>query len=43
MLVAMVVRGERCIPEIPTRTLVESVWVPGKTVRKQTGRAPVGR
>ncbi len=35
VLVAMINRGERCIPEIPTRTLVESVWVPGETLLKQ--------
>jgi len=37
VLVAMIVRGERCIPEIPTRTLIESVWVPGETLRDQRG------
>lgn len=35
VLVAMIHRGERCIPEIPMRTLVESVWVPGQTLLKQ--------
>ena len=35
LLVEMTHRGEFGIPEIPTRTLVEGVWVPGRTLRKQ--------
>jgi LacI family transcriptional regulator len=33
LVVAMLHRGERGVPVTPVRTLVESVWVPGKTLR----------
>ncbi|AHF90147.1 LacI family transcriptional regulator [Opitutaceae bacterium TAV5] len=42
LLVDMVHRNERGIPEIPVRTLVEGVWCPGKTLRKP-GASPAGR
>jgi LacI family transcriptional regulator len=32
LLVDMIHRGEHGVPEVPIRTLVESVWVPGRTV-----------
>ncbi len=35
VLVGMIHRGERGYPESPTRTLIESNWVPGNTLRKQ--------
>ncbi len=35
LMVSMIQRGERGIPESPIRTLVESLWIPGKTLRKQ--------
>jgi LacI family transcriptional regulator len=35
VLVGLLHRGERGIPPIPTRFLVESTWVPGQTLRKQ--------
>lgn len=35
VLIGMIHRGERGIPEVPIRTLVESVWVLGKTLRKK--------
>lgn len=35
LLVDMLHRGERGKPEIPIRTLVESTWVPGATLRPQ--------
>ncbi|MDR2674555.1 MAG: LacI family transcriptional regulator [Opitutaceae bacterium] len=31
-VVSMIHRGERGVPEIPQRTLIEGVWVPGKTL-----------
>ena len=34
-LVGLLHRGERGIPAVPTRLLVESTWVPGKTLRRQ--------
>jgi LacI family transcriptional regulator len=35
VLVGLLHRGERGLPEVPTRLLVESTWVPGKTLRQQ--------
>ena len=35
VLVGLLHRGERGIPEVPIRLLVESVWVPGETLRPQ--------
>lgn len=35
LVVAMLHRGERGLPKVPVRTLVESVWMPGKTLTKQ--------
>jgi LacI family transcriptional regulator len=35
VLVGMINHQERGVPEIPIRTLVDSVWFPGKTVRQQ--------
>ncbi|PTX99986.1 LacI family transcriptional regulator [Verrucomicrobia bacterium LW23] len=34
-LIDMLHRGERGMPEVPVRLLVESVWRPGKTLRRQ--------
>jgi LacI family transcriptional regulator len=36
VLVGLLHRGERGLPDVPTRLLVESTWVPGKTLRTQT-------
>jgi LacI family transcriptional regulator len=41
-LVDMMHRGERGLPGVPIRTLVESEWRPGTTVREQ-GAKPAGR
>lgn len=35
LVVAMLHRGERDLPKVPIRTLVESEWIPGKTLRRQ--------
>ncbi len=35
VLVGMIQRGERGIPEVPIRTLVDSSWFPGETLRLQ--------
>jgi LacI family transcriptional regulator len=35
VLVDMLHRGERGVPEMPTHLLVDGVWVPGKTLRAQ--------
>ena len=35
VLVGLLHRGERGMPEVPTRLLVESTWMPGKTLRRQ--------
>lgn len=35
LMVGMIQRGEKGVPESPVRTLVESLWVPGKTLRKK--------
>jgi len=43
LVVAMLHRGERGVPETPVRTLVESVWVPGKTLRKRPAKPSRGR
>ncbi len=32
-LVAMIHRGERGVPAVPQRVLVDSIWVPGTTIR----------
>jgi LacI family transcriptional regulator len=37
MVVAMINRNERGIPELPRSLLVEGTWVEGQTVRKQRG------
>jgi LacI family transcriptional regulator len=42
-LVGLLHRGERGIPEIPTRLLVESTWMPGTTVRKQSAARMRGK
>ena len=36
ILVGMIHRSEHGVPETPIRTLVEGVWVPGKTLRPQS-------
>ena len=36
ILVGMIHRDEHGVPETPIRTLVEGVWVPGKTLRPQS-------
>jgi LacI family transcriptional regulator len=36
MLVGLLHRGERGVPLIPTRLLIESTWVPGSTLREQS-------
>jgi LacI family transcriptional regulator len=36
VLIDMLHRGERGVPEVPVRLLVESVWKPGKTLRMQS-------
>lgn len=38
MLVNMIQRGERGIPDAPLRTMVEGVWVPGSTLQPQAVR-----
>ncbi len=37
VLVGMLHRGERGVPDMPVHLLVDSVWVPGKTLRSQKG------
>jgi LacI family transcriptional regulator len=37
-LAGMLQRNERGIPPVPIRTLVESVWHPGESVRPQSGK-----
>ena len=36
ILVGMIHRSERGVPETPIRTLVEGIWVPGNTLRPQS-------
>jgi len=38
LLVAMLHRGERGVPKTAIRTLVESIWLPGKTLARKTSR-----
>lgn len=40
VLVGMIHRSERGVPEVPIRTLVDSTWFPGKTLRPQ--KQPAG-
>lgn len=42
MVVSMIHRGERGVPEIPQRTLIEGVWVPGKTLPAAPTRGGAG-
>ena len=42
VLVGLLHRGERGIPKVPTRLLVESTWVQGKTLCRQD-KAPVAK
>jgi len=35
LIIDMIHRGERGLPSVPVRTLVESTWYPGKTLRPQ--------
>lgn len=37
LLVDMLQRGERGVPEVPSRTLVEGVWMAGETLRGRAG------
>jgi hypothetical protein len=37
MVIAMINRNERGIPELPRSLLIEGTWVEGQTVRVQRG------
>ncbi len=41
LIIDMIHRGERGIPSVPVRTLVESTWYPGETLRQQVVGIPV--
>ena len=42
-VVAMIHRNEVGIPSQPTRTLIQGIWIPGKTICQRTSKSPSRR